>query len=185
MSVNDYNPNNRNSYSGNGSYRGEYNGEQGGIGTANQDPDEIDLKRLFYTLWHNKWMIIASVVLFSVLAGIYAYSVTPIYRSEGSMLIKDSGNKLSMGGDEGLASMLSSSYGIGMGSTIANELQILRSRSLSQEMADSLMEQRIMSNGRQFPVLFKSYPDDSVMEVQDTVAIRLRENFSFSQVDRE
>jgi len=186
MSPNDHISNNPNSYSGNGSYRGEYSGEQPGIRSSEQDPDEIDLKRLFYTLWHHKWIIIGSVVLFSFLAGIYAYSETPIYRSEGSMLIKDSGSRLSsMGSDDGLASLLSSTYGIGMGSTIANELQILRSRSLSYEMADSLMKKRIMDNGRQFPVLFASYPDDSMTASRDTVALRLRESFSFSRTDRE
>lgn len=183
MSPND--TNHKNSYSGNGSYRGEHKGRSSGLRSEGQDPDEIDLKCLFYTLWHNKWILIGTVVLFSVLAGVIAYSVTPIYRSEGSMLIKDSGSNLSMGNNEGLASLLSSSYGIGMGSTIANELQILRSRNLSQEMADSLMEKRIMRNGRQFPVLFTAYPEDSMMVSRDTVALRLRNNFSFSQVDRE
>lgn len=185
MPVNDHNPGERNSYFGNGSYRGEYSGEHPGMRPDEQDPDEIDLKRLFYTLWHNKWIIIGTVLVFSILAGIFAYSVTPIYRSESSMLIKGSGSKLSMGNDEGLASLLSSTYGIGMGSTIANELQILQSRNLSREMADSLMKKRIMSNGRQFPVLFRSYPDDSMMASGDTVALRLRENFSFTRADRE
>ncbi|NGP75934.1 polysaccharide biosynthesis tyrosine autokinase [Balneolaceae bacterium YR4-1] len=180
------NKNYNNGYFGNGHPLNGYRGEPNRGRSEAQDPDEIDLKRLFYTLWNNKWIIIASVVLCSVLAGVVAYSVTPIYRSEGSMLIKDSGNKLSsMGGDNGLASMLSSTYGIGMGSTIANELQILQSRNLSMEMADSMMQLQVMRNGRQFPVLFTEYPDDSTMVEQDVIAKRLRDSFSFSRSDRE
>jgi uncharacterized protein involved in exopolysaccharide biosynthesis len=53
------------------------------------------------------------------------------------------------------------------------------------EMADSLMQERLMKNGRQFPVLFKSYPEDSAMTVQDTVALRIRNKIQFTQVDRE
>lgn len=149
-----------------------------------QDPDEIDLKRLFFTLWHHKWTIIGSVLVFTILAGVVAYTTTPIYRSEGSILISQQQNRYSYAGSD-LANLLTSTYGIGTGSTIANELQILRSRKLSLEMADTLMAKRLMKNGRQYPVLFKEYPEDSALAVRDTVAYRLRENISFTQVDRE
>ncbi len=174
-----------NGSSGNGSYQG---GDHGSHRISNrqntQDPDEIDLKRLFYTLWYHKWKIVGSVLIFSVLAGIIAYTTTPIYRSEGSLLISQQQNSFSNAGSD-LTNLLTSTYGIGTGSTIANELQILRSRKLSLEMADSLMKKRLMSNGRQYPVLFKQYPEDSALAVRDTVAFRLRNNISFSQVDRE
>lgn len=185
MSVNEFNPDKGNGYFGNGSGRGEYFGKSADGRPSERDPDEIDLKRLFFTLWHNKWIVIGSVLIFSIFAGIVAYSVTPIYRSEGSMLIKDPGNRFSMGSNDGLASLLSSTYGIGMGSSIGNELQILRSRNLANEMADSLINKRLMQNGRQFPLLFTSYPEDSTIAKLDTVALRLRNNFTFSQADRE
>lgn len=186
MASSEPNAGNSKPFSPNGSMLSGYKGAMPRGESYERDPDEIDLKRLFFTLWNNKWIIIGSVVLCSLIAGLFAYSVTPIYRSEGTMLIKDSGNRLSsMGGDDGLASLLSSTYGIGMGSTIANELQILRSRNLSLELADSLMKQRIMANGRQFPVLFSGYPDDSSLVTRDSVAQRLRDHFTFSRADRE
>lgn len=174
-------PQNGDSFSSNGSYKGEYRGNE--LPERN-DEDEIDLKRLFYILWNNKWLIIGSTLLFSILAGVVAYQTMPIYQSEASLLISQSQNRYSYAGSD-LASLLSSTYGIGTGSTIANELQILRSRNLSMEMADSLMEERLMRNGRQFPVLFRSYPDDSTITTQDTVAMRIRNSIQFSQVDRE
>src|SRR5690625_4248523 len=149
-----------------------------------QDPDEIDIKRQLFTLWNHRWTIVSSVVICSVLAGIIAYTTTPIYESKGTMLISQQQNNASAGDSE-LPSLLSSTYGISSGSTIANELQILRSRNLSMEIADTLMKQRLMPNGRQFPVLFRSYPEDSMMTAQDTVAMRIRGSISFSQVDRE
>jgi len=175
-----------NGASNNGSYGGAYYGGQSPENNMGaQDPDEIDLKRLFYTLWHHKWKIIGSVVVCTILAGMVAYTTTPIYRSEGSVLISEPQNQYSMAGGSDLTSLLSTTYGIGMGSTIANELQILRSRKLSKEMADSLIEQRLMRNGRQYPILFKSYPEDSSLAARDTVALRIRNNISFSRVDRE
>lgn len=170
--------------SGNGSYQGDYGSGFGLDQQRSEDPDEIDLKRLFYTLWHHKFKIIGSVVIFTVLAGVVAYTTTPIYQSEGSLLISEQQNQYSYAGSD-LANLLTSTYGIGAGSTITNELQILQSRKLSLEMADSLMEGRLMENGRQYPVLFKSYPEDSSMARRDSVALRLRNNISFSQVDRE
>ncbi|MDX1639309.1 MAG: polysaccharide biosynthesis tyrosine autokinase [Balneolaceae bacterium] len=179
--ANDHYPRNDNGYPTNGSYKGEYRGNE----LPNRpEEDEIDLKRLFYILWGNKWLIIGCTLLFSILAGVIAYQVTPIYQSQASLLISQSQNRYSYAGSD-IGSLLSSTYGIGTGSTIANELQILRSRSLAMEMADSLMEERLMRNGRQFPVLFSSYPEDSSMTVQDTVAMRIQNNIQFSQVDRE
>lgn len=169
-------------------YNNGYNGVPNGAGVNNtdksEDPDEIDLKRLFFTLWHHKWKIVGAVVACTILAGIVAYTTTPIYRSEGSLLISQQQNRYSYAGSD-LANLLTSTYGIGTGSTIANELQMLRSRTLSMAMADSLMERRLMSNGRQYPLLFKSYPEDSALASRDTVALRIRENITFSQVDRE
>lgn len=174
-----------NGSSNNGYHSGSPNGgATPGEQRGTQDPDEIDLKRLFYTLWHYKWIIVSSVMVFTILAGIVAYTTTPIYRSEGSILISQQQNRYSYAGSD-LANLLTSTYGIGTGSTIANELQVLRSRKLSLEMADSLMERRLMKNGQQYPVLFKEYPEDSALAAKDTVALRLRNNISFSQVDRE
>src|SRR5699024_10528493 len=40
-------------------------------------------------------------------------------------------------------------------------------------------------NGRQYPVLFRSYPEDSAMTSRDTVATRIRNGIAFNQTDRE
>src|SRR6056297_2703209 len=186
MPANRFPASNRNGYSGNGSSNGRY-GDGAGRKPYEEypSPDEIDLKRLFFTLWQHKWVIAAAVVVCGFLAGAYAWSVTPIYRSEGTMLIKDSPNKLSMAGDEGLAGLLSSSYGIGMGSTIANELQILRSRNLSLEMADSLLRLGELPGGGAFPLLYAGEGDDLRPVTRDTVAQRLRKGLSFARADRE
>lgn len=183
MINNDYSNNGDGlSYNGNGSGNGKYLGQKP---PQQNDPDEIDLKHLFYVLWGNKWFIAGVTLLFAVLAGVIAYQVTPIYQSSSSLLISQPQNRYSMAGGSDLTSLLSSTYGIGTGSTIANELQILQSRNLALEMADSLMAERLMENGRQFPALFRSYPEDSTMTTKDTVATRIQNSIQFSRVDQE
>ena len=169
------------------------NGYNGQFTPFNQNPerdteeDEIDLKQLFYTLWSRKWIIIGAVLLFGILAGVYAYTSTPIYKSEGTMLIKEPSGKSSLGGGSsgGIGQLLSSAYGLGIGNTVSNELLILQSRKLSKMIADTLMKERIMPNGREFPVLFRSYPDDSTMTSKDTVAARIRNNIIFARVNTQ
>lgn len=147
--------------------------------------DRIDLKQFLYVLWNRKWLIAASVLVFGIIATIMAFNATPIYQSEGTMLIEDSQGSNPFGGEGGMGQLLSSSYGLGAGSTLENELQVLKSRKLSLAVADTLMKERLMANGRQFPVLFSSYPEDSTMTSQDTVATRIRKKLTFSKVNRE
>jgi capsular exopolysaccharide synthesis family protein len=146
--------------------------------------DEIDFKQLFYTLWSGKWIIIGSVLFFGIMAYIVAFLSTPIYQSQGEMLIQDSKGANPFSNSKGIGQVLSSSYGLGASSTLENELQVLQSRKLSQTIADTLMEERFTLDGGQFPVLFKSYPEDSMMTSKDTVAARIRSNIVFNQVDK-
>lgn len=166
-------------YSNNQQQNGKYTGY-----SAEQDADEIDLRNLFYLLWAHKWIIAGCILVCTLVAGMAALLKTPIYQSDGSLMITESQNQYSYAGSD-LGNLLTNSYGIGLGSSISDELQILQSRNLSAQIADTLIEQRLMRNGRQYPVLFNAYPDDSTMALRDTVAYRLRQNLLFQQVDRE
>ena len=50
------------------------------------EEDEIDLRELFKTIWDKKVFIILVTLIITVLAGVYAYSKTPIY--EANVLIE-------------------------------------------------------------------------------------------------
>ncbi len=163
---------------------GSYNSSQYNGYAPVSDEDEIGARELFYMLWHHKWIIAGSILLCTVLAFIIAASMTPIYRSYGTLMISQPQNGYTNAGG-GLSDLLSSTYGIGMGSSIENELLILKSRHLSRELADTLMELETMPNGKQFPVLYTSYPGYPAMTGIDTVAYRLRENLAFSRINRE
>lgn len=145
---------------------------------------EIDLLKLLNILLLNKWKIIAFTVVFGAAAAGISLMMTPIYESSGTLFISESKNRYSYAGSD-LSNLLTTTYGIGMGSTIANELQILRSIALSYDVAERLSEIEFDENGDKFPILMRSYPDDPTSTTIDTVAARFRETISFSQVDPE
>lgn len=123
--MTDREPHNTPSHS-NGRYRGEFpvserNGYAGQPFTPpQQDDDEIDLKRLFYTLLRYKWIILLALMLGTAGGYFFADSQTPIFRGEGSMIIAQDHNRFFSGGND-LGSMLSSSFGIGQSNRIQNE----------------------------------------------------------------
>src|SRR5690554_716734 len=110
-----------------------YNGQN-----SDHAEDEIDLLKLFSTLLRNKWILISIVFAFSAIAAILFLRQVPIYSSEGTIFISESKNRYSYAGSD-LSNLLTTTYGIGVGSTIANELQILKSRTLSEYLTDSLL----------------------------------------------
>ncbi|NBB77378.1 MAG: polysaccharide biosynthesis tyrosine autokinase, partial [Bacteroidetes bacterium] len=176
------------SYSANGTgvngygyYGGEYYaGERtpDGSGTKN----EIDLKQLLATIIRYKWWVVAITIGCTVLAYTVAKSIQPIYQSSGSLLIAEERNRYSWGGTD-LSSMMSSSFGVGAGSRLTNELQILRSRTLADEIAQKVMEIEELPNGSQFPILFKEYPTDSTQADTSTVALRVMGNIAVNQIN--
>ncbi len=145
---------------------------------------EFDYLKFFNLLLLNKWLIISITFLIGVLVAGITLTLTPIYKSEGTIIISESQNRYSYAGSD-LSSLLTSTYGIGVGSTIANELQILRSVKLSFKLAERINEIEFDENGRKFPILWREYPNDSTTVALDTVASRYKELISFTQVDPE
>ncbi|MEX0610406.1 MAG: polysaccharide biosynthesis tyrosine autokinase [Balneolaceae bacterium] len=169
------------------SYKNGTNGHHQSSGfnsNGAESEDEIDLLKLFNTLLRNKWILIGFVFVFSAIAAVLSLRQIPIYSSEGTIFISESKNRYSYAGSD-LSNLLTTSYGIGMGSTIANELQILKSRSLSEDLADSIIATEFTPAGKKYPLLWASYPADSTTVSRDTVAMRIRGTLTAAQVDRE
>lgn len=154
------------------------------VDSQHNDEDEIDLLKLASIVLQHKWSLIIFVFTFSALAAILSLRQIPIYSSEGTIFISESKNRYSYAGSD-LSNLLTTTYGIGVGSTIANELQILKSRTLSEYLADSLMISVFAQSGHKYPILWRAYPYDSTTVSRDTVATRIRNTLTASQVDRE
>jgi capsular exopolysaccharide synthesis family protein len=163
-------------------YRGEY--MSGNPPYMDDDSDEIDLKLLLAILLRRKWYVIGFTFLFTILSGIYAFSVLPVYESNGSIIITESQPRMTGAGGD-LTSLLATTYGIGAGSTISNELQVIKSRKLSEVVADRMIEIDTMEDGRRFPLLWRDFPRDSTVITRDSIATRIRENMQAVRIDRD
>lgn len=176
---------NKNGNNGNGhhNYLENYWGKDRKAGD-DRDDDEIDLKYLFSVLVRYKWSIIGITLLTGLFALWYAFSQQPVYQSTGTMIIAESQNRYSYAGSD-IQNLLSSTYGIGVGSTLSNELQVLKSRRLSEALAEKVIEKDIMEDGRRFPVLWYDFPEDSTVVSTRNVAQRIRNRLNIDHVERD
>lgn len=168
-----YNGNSQNGYNSNNSYSES---------SSFLDDKEIDLLKIFNILLLNKWKLVGITFIFTILAIIYALNQIPIYESKGTIIISESKNRYSYAG-AGIENLLTSNYGIGVGSTIANELQIMKSRKLSLDLAERIATLEFDEKGRKFPILWRNYPEDSTSTSIDTVAMRFRGKIEFEKPD--
>jgi capsular exopolysaccharide synthesis family protein len=148
------------------------------------DTDEIDLKYLFNVLMRYKVTAMVIIVLAVGIAAVYAYSLPAVYESSGTLLIQEERNQYTWAGSD-LSSILTSSFGVGAASRLVNEVQILESRRVSDEMAERLIEQKTMRNGEVFPILWYAYPEDSTIVGKETVSSRVQGRMSIEQTDEE
>jgi len=145
--------------------------------------EDFDFKRIFSQLLRYKWFIFSSVIISTLATSLVIYFSLPIYKSEGSMLVQESSGKLGGAGSD-LTNLLASTYGVGMGSTIANELFVLQSRKMSHKLAKVLLEEKWQKNGELYPLLWEKYPDDSTLVSEDILAQRIRKQMKLSQADK-
>ncbi len=149
------------------------------------EEQKVNLGKLFSTLWRYKWSVLATIAFTCALALIISSNLRPYYESEGTLLISKSNTADRSDAETNITNLLSRSYGIGTGSTINNELQVLKSRELTHKVTDKIIEERTMENGEQYPLLWRDYPTNAAMTSRDTVAMRIRNNIRFSQTDAE
>jgi capsular exopolysaccharide synthesis family protein len=179
-----FKPNANGSPNGQKSYRGEYYyGENSPLNEG--DMEELDLKQLFGTIMRYKWWVAGIVVGAALIAGIIATTIQPIYQSSGTMMIAEERNRYSWAGGTDLTSMMSSSFGVGMGSRIANEIQVLQSRTLAQEIAEKIHAQEELPNGNMFPSLYLEFPDRRSKITESMLASRLMQNMTVNQISEE
>jgi len=93
--------------------------------------EEIDLLKLFFTILHYKWSILALAITVSVLAAMWAYSLVPIYRATASLLIES---------EEAKVISIEDVYGLPGGNWeyYETQLHVIKSRALARKAFDSL-----------------------------------------------
>lgn len=147
----------------------------------NTEGNELNPKNIIFLLFRYKWLVIIFLTLGAAGAWFYADDLTPVYESNGTLMISSSG---ASSNDE-LSQIISQTTGYGTSSTLINELQILRSRKFSLQLARDLMKED-PGDINEYPVLWTAEEDGEVYRAgEETVANRIRNNLSFRQVEEE
>lgn len=100
------------------------------FGAATPHDNEIDLIQLLAEMFDHRVMIACITLLFTVCAGIYAYSFTPIYQADALVQIEAKQ-------DNSLLKSLSQ-FGTDLSPDVAPELLLLKSRMILGETVDKL-----------------------------------------------
>jgi capsular exopolysaccharide synthesis family protein len=183
--------NNDNSYtqSGNGassngnSYNGEYYRGQLKPDETVKD-DEIDLKHLINVSLRYKWWVLAITAIITTIATFYANSLDPVYQSSGTIMIAEERNRYTWAGSD-ISSIVSSSFNVGAGNRLVNEIQVFQSRRLAEEVAKNVLEMEIMENGKRFPILWRDYPNDSTIVSLGALTGRIGSRLRIQRVDMD
>ncbi|MDZ7755161.1 exopolysaccharide transport family protein [Rhodohalobacter sp.] len=150
---------------------------------ANQDQGGqggLDPKYLVSLILKYKWLILLFVILGGTGAWFYSDTLTPIYKSSGTMIISAGSS-----GDDELSRIISQTTGVGTSSTIANEIQVLKSRDFAQKIAGSLIEEE-PGDHRAFPVLWNVDEEGNISRASEAqVTGRIRRNLSVNRLERD
>ncbi len=166
--------------------------EQNGLGkfeyvpSYTLSPDEntagggMDPRKLVMLAFRHKWLIVLFLLLGGAGSWFYSDTLTPIYQSSGTMIISAGSS-----GEDELSRIISQTTGVGTSSTIANELQVLRSRDFAKSVAQKLIEED-PGDINEFPVLWNRDEDDIISRAsEETVTSRVRRGLSIVRPERD
>lgn len=142
--------------------------------------DGLDPKKILSLLFRYKWIVLLMLILGGAGAWMIADTMTPTYQSSGTLMIS-----AGPGGDDELSQIISQTTGMGTGSTLANELQVLQSREFSRQVAQKVMDQN-PGYIDEFPVLWNEDEEGNISRAElGTVSSRIRRNLSTIRPERD
>lgn len=146
----------------------------------NQAEGGLDPRKIITLLLRYKWLVLLFIVMGGTAAWFYADTITPTYESSGTLMISAGAS-----GDDELSQIIAQTTGTGTSSTLANELQVIKSREFSRQIAQSLIEQN-PGYIDEFPVLWSVDEEENVSRAgESAVASRIRSGLSVVQPERD
>ncbi len=141
----------------------------------------LEPRKIIAILLKYKWVVLLFLICGAAAAWFYANSVTPLYRSSGTLMISTGAHSA----DDQVSQIISQLTGYGTNSTVKNELQILQSRKFSRHVADRFIEQ-VEEDAQHYPILWQETETGELQRASvNTVANRIRNNLNFYQVAEE
>lgn len=145
----------------------------------NNDENGLDPKLIIAMLLRYKWIVLLFLVMGGLGAFLYADFVTPTYQSKGTLLISSEASQ------DDLSRIVAQTTGVGANATLENELQILKSRSFSNQIANKISTDNLGYH-TEYPILWAEEEDGSFTKASvDQVASRIRNGMEFRKVEDE
>ena len=149
--------------------------------SADSQSNSLDPHKIIALLLKYKWIVLCFLIAGGAGALFYANTITPKYQSNGTLLISSADKSPT---DE-LSKIISQTTGQGTSSTLENELQVLRSRSFSLQVAEKLVEEEPGDRG-EFPILWGVDEEGEVYRSsKESVASRITSSVSFQKPEEE
>lgn len=153
--------------------RGEY--ESGGVAGA------LDPKTIVLTIWRYKCIVLLFLLIGGGGAWYYAGTLDRVYQTRGTMLIS-AGDR---GGNNELSRLMTQATGVGVNTSLANELQILGSMTFARQVAEKFLEKH-QGEPDEFPILWRYTEVAGYLPANEgTVAGRIRNDMEFQLVNRD
>ena len=118
------------------------------IVTAKEDDDEIDLLQLVHTIWNGKWLILLFTLIATLLAFVYAFGQSPIYKADALLQVES--QKSAIPGIEDIAGLG------GDDASVGTELEIIKSRKIIGQ-AVAALNLDITAQPKRVPLLGNLY----------------------------
>ncbi|REL38575.1 hypothetical protein DYD21_01090 [Rhodohalobacter sp. SW132] len=142
--------------------------------------DGLDPKTIVFTIFRYKWLILLFLIAGGTAAWFYADTITPEYQTTGTLLISSPDR----GGQNELSRIINQTTG-GTNATLANEMQIIQSRSFARQVARKLMEDDEVDIN-ELPAFWRESDDGSVYQRElEGVANSIRSGIKLQLVNRD
>lgn len=139
-------------------------------------------RKIISLLLNYKWIVLLFILVGAAGAWFYADSVTPVYESSGTLIITSGGNT---GTNDDISRTISQATGYETSTTLKNELQVLRSRSFSEQVAQQLLKNK-PDNIKKYPIYWRETENEKLVRTsKGDIASRVSHNINFYQPDDE
>jgi len=140
----------------------------------------LDPKKIISLFLRYKWIVLLLVIAGGTGAYFYADTITPTYESSGTLMIS-----AGSAGDDELSRIISQTTGMGTGSTLANELQVLQSREFARQIAVKLIDAN-PGYIDEFPVLWSEDEEGNISRANESaVTNRIRRGLRANRPERD
>ncbi len=131
------------------------------------------LGELKTVMLRGRWFILATLLVFTAIAGIYTVFVERVYESTAMILIDAKSGQRAL--------PFRDAQGIDMNSKITNEMETLKSNAMAEAVARTLLQKTSLdSTGTQrIPILQTEQPEDTNLATVAEVMKRLKKSVDF------